>query len=81
MNPLDYWYWSHVNKLVKDKCLEQGRKPEAIEEIRELVEEASDTLTEDVIRRAVQNIRKRAAKCLESDKPGPGGHFQHMMQR
>ena len=69
-----------MNKLVKEKCLDQGRRPEDIEEIRELVEESSDELTEDVIRRSVQNIRKRAAKCLESDKPGPGGHFQHLMQ-
>ena len=76
---MDYWYWSHVQKKIKDKWIEEGRKPENIEDLIEMVEEASDELSEDVIRRSVTNIRKRAQMCLDSDKPGPGGHFQHLL--
>ena len=78
MNPLDYWFWSHVQKKIKDRCMEEGRQADTIEELREMVEEESEDLSEDVIRRSVANIRKRARQCLNSDKPGPGGHFQHL---
>ena len=88
LSPLDYWYWSHIQKLMKDRCLEEGRRPDTIVEIKNMVEELSETLSENDIRRAVANIRKRAQKCLEEgDRPGPndtqipcpGGHFQHRM--
>ena len=79
-------------KKMKDRCLEEGSRTDSIEEIKGLVEELSEELTENDIRRAVANIRKRAQKCLEEgDRPAPtaanpdrrvpcpGGHFQHLM--
>ena len=81
-------FWSHIQKKMKDRCLETGIRPDTIEEIKGLVEELSEELTENDIRTAVANIRKRARKCLEEgDRPGPndtlipcpGGHFQHRM--
>ena len=73
---------------MKDRCLEEGSRPDTIGEIKDMVEELSETLSENDIRRAVENIRKRAQKCLEGDRPGPnntripcpGGHFQHLMK-
>ena len=67
-----------MQKKIKDRWMEEGRQPDNIEDLIEMVEEASDDLSEDVIRRSVANIRKRARQCLNSDKPGPGGHFQHL---
>ena len=69
-------FWSHVQKKIKDRCMEEGRQPDSIEEIRDMVEEESADLTEDVIRRSVANIRKRAEKCVEEN----GGQFQHLMK-
>ena len=76
---------------MKDRCLEEGSRPDTIEEIKDMVVELSEELTENDIRTAVANIRKRAQKCLEGDRPAPtadnpnrrvpcpGGHFQHLM--
>ena len=77
---------------MKDRCLEEGSRPDTIEEIEDMVVELADTLSENDIRRAVANIRKRAQKCLEGDRPAPtpnnpdrgipcpGGHFQHLIK-
>ena len=77
---------------MKDRCLEEGSRPDTIEEIKDMVVELSEELTENDIRTAVANIRKRAQKCLEGDRPAPtlanpnrrvpcpGGHFQHLMR-
>ena len=75
LNPLDYWFWSHIQKKIKDRCMREGRQTETIEEIRVMVEEESADLSEDVIRRSVANIRKRAEKCVQEN----GGHFQQLM--
>ena len=45
--------------------MEEGSRPDTIGEIKDMVEELSETLSENDIRRAVENIRKRARKCLE----------------
>ena len=59
-------------------------------EISDMVVELSEELTENDIRTAVANIRKRAQKCLEGERPDPnnpkrqipcpGGHFQHLLR-
>ena len=82
-----------ISNKMKERCLEEGSRPDTIEEIKDMVVELSDELTENDIRRAVENIRKRAQTCLEQgDKPAPtqndpnrrvpcpGGHFQHRMK-
>ena len=82
-----------MQMLIKDKCLEEGSRPDTIDEIKEMVEELSETLSENDIRTAVANIGKRAKICLEQgDKPDPtpedphrrvpcpGGHFQHVIR-
>ena len=79
LNPLDYWYWSHIQKLVKESCYDGNNEyvqPASIEEIMEKVEMASATLTPDVIKKSCRNIRKRARMCLEQN----GRHFQHLIK-
>ena len=78
LNPLDFWYWSHVQKLVKDGCQVNNQyvHPATIEEIMEKVEQASATLTPDVIKKSCRNIRKRAQMCLDQN----GKHFQHLIK-
>ena len=78
-------YWSHVQKIVKEKCRvnDEFIQPRTIEEIIQKVEEASASLTPDVIRKSCRNIFKRAQLCLDAKKKNghsdAGGHFQQNM--
>ena len=78
LNPLDFWFWSHVQKIVKEKCRVNNVfvQPDSIQDIMHLVEEASNELTSDVIRKSCRNIRKRAQMCLAQR----GKHFQHLIK-
>ena len=46
-------------------------------DIKEIVDDFCESLDPDEIRRAVANVRKRAAACIECG----GGHFEHLLKR
>ena len=49
----------------------------ALEELKEIVDDFCESLDPDEIRRAVANVRKRAAACIECG----GGHFEHLLKK
>ena len=67
----DYWLWG--------VCLQEIRrvKPATLEELKEIVDDFCESLDPEEIRRAVANVRKRAAACNECG----GGHFEHLLKR
>ena len=67
----DYWLWG--------VCLQEIRrvKPATLEELKEIVDDFCESLDPEEIRRAVANVRKRAAACIECG----GGHFEHLLKR
>ena len=48
-----------------------------LEELKEIVDDFCESLDPDEIRRAVANVRKRAAACIECG----GGHFEHLLKK
>ena len=58
LSPLDYWFWS--------VCLQELRRtpPNTIEELIEAVNDVSDSLEEEEVRKAFENIMKRAESSL-----------------
>ena len=69
LNPLDYSFWSQaMSKVWKAKC-------ETIEELVSVVEEFFSNCDEDLVRKTVSNILKRAKLCVQEK----GGHFDHKM--
>ena len=71
LNPLDYYFWGFVNAEVW--C----RKPETIEELRQIVEEVAAMITGEVIQSVMANFRKRCEVC----KAMEGGHFEYALER
>ena len=67
LNPLDYSFWGMAMKEVWDK------NPKTIPELMEVVENFFSNLSEDLVRRTVANILKRAEKCRKNK----GGHFEN----
>ena len=67
----DYWLWG--------VCLQEIRrvKPATLEELKEIVDDFCESLDPEEIRRAVANVRKRAAACIECG----GGHFEHLLKK
>ena len=50
-------------------------KPESIEELTNSVEEFFANCDEDIVRKIVANILKRAKLCVQEK----GGHFEHLL--
>ena len=71
MSPLDYWFWG--------ACLAEIRrvKPATLELLVETVEQFAASLSPADVKRAVRDIRKRAAACLQEN----GGHFEHILKK
>ena len=66
---LDFWYWGAAQAYVYE------HKPKTITELKSVVEDFNASLTSNDIRKALQNMRKRAEFCLQYD----GKHFeQHL---
>ena len=69
LNPLDFSFWGQaMAKVWKDK-------PESIEELTNSVEEFFANCDEDIVRKIVANVLKRAKLCVQEK----GGHFEHLL--
>ena len=66
LSPLDYWLWGEMQSIVYSKG------PQTIEQLKQVVNEAASQVTEEKIRKAVDNFYPRAQKCKENG----GGHFE-----
>ena len=70
-SPLDYWFWS--------VCLAELRRnpPSTLEELVNTVEDFANSLDEDEVRKAVKDIKPRAAVC----KSVNGGAFEYKLKK
>ena len=69
LNCLDYSFWGMAMAEV------WKYKPQTIPELCEVVENFSASLSEGFIRKMVENVLKRAEKCIQAK----GGHFEHLL--
>lgn len=69
LSPLDYWLW---NQLEQDVII---RKPNNIQELRDVVEQAANNISTVDVRNAIGNFKKRVELC----KKNQGGHFESEM--
>ena len=71
LSPLDFWYWS--------VCLQELRRspPKSLDEIKETVDEFTESLEEEEVKKAVGNIVKRAECCLKAG----GGAFKYKLKK
>ena len=66
LNPLDYSFWGMAMKKVWEE------NPKTLDDLKTVVEDFFSSLPEDLVRRTVANIRKRAELCVKNN----GGHFE-----
>lgn len=70
LNPLDYFLWGHLqNKVYYNHC-------NNIQELRQRIIDAFQTVSPDMVRHAIRQIRERTNRCIENQ----GGHFEHLMK-
>ena len=69
LNPLDYSFWGQAMKAVWDA------QPTSTEELATVVEHFFENVPQNVVRKTVANIRKRAELCISQR----GGHFEHLL--
>ncbi|XP_036150569.1 uncharacterized protein LOC118648339 [Monomorium pharaonis] len=69
LNVLDYFVWGHIKAKV-----EHMRERTEVE-VREAISAAFNTVTPDMIRRATQQIVRRAELCLDAQ----GKHFEQLL--
>ncbi len=69
LNPLDYFFWGVCEAQVFEN------KPQSIDELKEIVTEASQSIEYDVIMSVTANLRRRAELCLQEN----GGFFEHLL--
>ena len=70
-SPLDYFLWGNSEA---ELC---RVKPCDLEELKEVVNDFVDNLDEDVVRRAVRDVRPRAELCIKMG----GGHFESQLKK
>ena len=70
-SPLDYWFWS--------VCLQELRRhpPSTLEELVDTINEFAESLEDEEIRKAVKDIKPRAAAC----KNVSGGAFEYKLKK
>ena len=70
-SPLDFWFWS--------VCLAELRRnpPTSLEELQATVEEYSNSLGEEEIKKACRHIMTRAKACLRAR----GGAFEYTLKK
>ena len=61
LNPLDFWFWGPCEAYVYEK------QPQDFEELKAVVAEYAASIPEDVVRRVLQNMRKRARACIDAE--------------
>ena len=70
-SPLDYFLWGNSEAEIRRV------KPRDLEELKEVVNDFVDNLDEDLVRRAVRDVRPRAELCLKMG----GGHFESQLKK
>ena len=73
MAPNDYWFWSGAEKALKQANVTTVE--EMIASLNAHVEAVN--ADEDLVKRSVQHILKRARLCIEME----GGHFEHLLKK
>jgi hypothetical protein len=70
-NPCDYFLWRFLKQIIFPK------KPQTIMELRALMIQACNEITEDMCRRVINNITVRVVEVARRN----GGHIEHLIHR
>ena len=65
----DYFFWSLAMMQVRRS------KPSSIDELKAVVEDMARSVPQEMIRDAVENVRKRCQACVEALE----GHFESFL--
>lgn len=68
LTPLDFWLWSFLKELIYPG----GNRPNTLKILKERIIKAVQSVTEQNLQNAVENIKCRLEACLENE----GGHFE-----
>jgi hypothetical protein len=71
LNPCDYFLWGFLKVKIFPK------KPQTIMELRALIIQACNEITEDMCRRVINNITVRVEEVARRN----GGHTEHLVHR
>jgi hypothetical protein len=71
INPLDYCVWGVMLAAYQ----KHKPKPTTKAQLRDVLQEIWDNLSQDCINKAVLGVRKRLRACVQAD----GGHFEHAL--
>lgn len=69
LNVLDYFVWGHIKALV------EPWREGTVDEVREAIIAAFNTVTPDMVHRATQDIIRRAELCIRVQ----GKHFEQLL--
>ena len=69
LNPLDFFLWGHVKNVVYRHAIETE------EELRNLIQEAFNAVTPQMIMESKLSLLRRARLCLQMN----GGHFEQLL--
>ena len=72
LNPLDYCVWG----IMQDAYKKYEPKPTQLNELKVVLQTIWDSLSRDLIDRAVVGFRKRLQACVKAN----GGHFEHVLK-
>lgn len=72
LTPLDFFLWGHLKSKVYNRTM-----PGDEDDLLARIQEATDTVTEEMILCAQQDIIERARKCVAVN----GGYFEHLPKR
>ena len=71
INPLDCCVWGVMLAAYQ----KHNPKPTTKAQLREVLQEIWDNLSQDCMNKAVLGVRKRLRACVQAD----GGHFEHVL--
>lgn len=71
LTPPDFFLWGHIKNFVYKEPVTSE------EDVMGRLHEAFATIDEEMVAKAVNNVRKRSRSCLEQE----GGHFEQFLKR
>ena len=71
LNPLDFSVWG----VMLDKYDKHSPKPKTTAELKIVLQQIWDSLSQEFIQKTVLAFRKRVQACVRSN----GGHFEHLL--
>lgn len=69
LTPLDYFLWGYVKELV------YSREPKTIADLKRVISEALESLTQQLCQNTFKNLEKRLRLCVKQN----GAHFEHLL--